>query len=529
MLDPLLRYAIAAAIAATAGRGLVRRGQHAALFPAPAGLLDAALDHGDSKFGRTSRTEVLGSLAARIDENGRTTADETAYADAALRLARDAELLFAARRLRAARRRGARAPSDALAADLAEPLASIGASEKVLSARPLDEDWQARNWAREARALAADILGVDDAGNPVKLVAAARQRFQEVAGDADATYLRYQGRRKAAVRVVCCVAAARGGLALRRFARSQGGVRAVAGRVAVTTKEIIERRLIVPAVEVLADLLSPSKEHLMADPASLQQAEATLEAMLTDWLRDRESTLSSDEIAALAKKGDLTSVGETLAAETRKPLTGLISGADTVSLHNPHAVAATRRLASAGNIVRALLIQLQASARDAQVALAAVDDLLAAQTVTIRALALVPALLLLVLLTKGVRILFLALFSRSVKRTDDVKSEAAATLQEMQRIALLARDDSEPLSDVALGALAVETFALSNLLRVHRARFKPARLRRLDRALRDLFAPLPARAVVAALDALERDHAFLRLSSAREPPPPLTLVWRDAP
>ena len=90
MLDPLLRYAIAAAIAATAGRGLVRRGQHAALFPAPAGLLDAALDHGDSKFGRTSRTEVLGSLAARIDENGRTTADETAYADAALRLARDA-------------------------------------------------------------------------------------------------------------------------------------------------------------------------------------------------------------------------------------------------------------------------------------------------------------------------------------------------------------------------------------------------------------------------------------------------------
>ena len=504
MLDPLLRYAIAAAIAATAGRGLVRRGQHAALFPAPAGLLDAALDHGDSKFGRTSRTEVLGSLAARIDENGRTTADETAYADAALRLARDAELLFAARRLRAARRRGARAPSDALAADLAEPLASSGAAENVRSARPPGaEAWQARTWAREARALAADILGVAET-TPVQLVAAARQRFQEVAGDADATYLRYQGRRKAAVRVVCCVAAARGGLALRRYARSQGGVFVITKRVAVTTREIVERRLIVPAVEVLADLLSPSKEHLMADPASLQQAEATLEAMLTDWLRDRESTLSSDEVAALAKKGDLTSVGETLAAETRKPLTGLISG----------------------NIVRALLIQLQASARDAQVALAAVDDLLAAQTVTIRALALVPALLLLVLLTKGVRILFLALFSRSVKRTDDVKSEAAATLQEMQRIALLARDDSEPLSDVALGALAVETFALSNLLRVHRARFKPARLRRLDRALRDLFAPLPARAVVAALDALERDHAFLRLSSAREPPPPLTLVWR---
>jgi len=504
MLDPLLRYAIAAAIAATAGRGLVRRGQHAALFPAPAGLLDAALDHGDSKFGRTSRTEVLGSLAQKLDENGRATADETAYADAALRLARDAELLFAARRLRAARRRGARAPSDALSEDLAEPLASIGAAEKVLSARPLDEDWQARNWAREARALAADILGVDET-TPVKLVAAARQRFQEVAGDADATYLRYRGRRKAAVRVVCCLGAVRGGLALRRFARSRGGVRTITKRVAVTTREIIERRLIVPAVEVLADLLSPSKEHLMADPASLQQAEATLEAMLTDWLRDREPTLSSEAVAALAKKGDLTSVGETLAAETRKPLTGLISG----------------------NIVRALLIQLQASARDAQVALAAVDDLLAAQTVTIRALALVPALLLLVLVSKGVRILFLALFSRSVKRTDDVKSEAAATLQEMQRIALLARDDSEPLSDVALGALAVETFALSNLLRVHRARFKPARLRRLDRALRDLFAPLPARAVVAALDALERDHAFLRLSNAREPPPPLTLVWRD--
>ena len=92
----------------------------------------------------------------------------------------------------------------------------------------------------------------------------------------------------------------RGGLALRRFARSRGGVRTITKRVAVTTREIIERRLIVPAVEVLADLLSPSKEHLMADPASLQQAEATLEAMLTDWLRDRESTLSSDEIAALS-------------------------------------------------------------------------------------------------------------------------------------------------------------------------------------------------------------------------------------
>ena len=164
-------------VAATAGRGLVRRGQHAALFPAPAGLRDSALDHGDSKFGRTSRTEVLGSLAARIDENGRTTADETAYADAALRLARDAELLFAARRLRAARRRGARAKPNALSEDLAEPLASIGAAEKVLSARPLDEDWQARNWARDARALAADILGVDET-TPVKLVAAARQRFQ---------------------------------------------------------------------------------------------------------------------------------------------------------------------------------------------------------------------------------------------------------------------------------------------------------------------------------------------------------------
>ena len=239
----------------------------------------------------------------------------------------------------------------------------------------------------------------------------------------------------------------------------------------------------------------------MADPASLQQAEATLEAMLTDWLRDRESTLSSDEIAALAKKGDLTSVGETLAAETRKPLTGLISGADTVSLHQPsrrrrdpstrlrrqHRPRAPDPVASVG--------ARRASGLGGGRRLIGCPD---GDDPRPRARARYYSL---VLLTKGVRILFLALFSRSVKRTDDVKSEAAATLQEMQRIALLARDDSEPLSDVALGALAVETFALSNLLRVHRARFKPARLRRLDRALRDLFAPLPARAVVAALDA----------------------------
>ena len=129
------------------------------------------------------------SLArARIDENGRTTADETAYADAA-RGWRATQLLFAARRCG---RRGAAARSkpNALSEDLAEPLASIGAARRS-RARPLDEDWQARNW-REARALAADISGVDET-TPAALRSGA-QRFQEVAGDADATYLRYQGR-----------------------------------------------------------------------------------------------------------------------------------------------------------------------------------------------------------------------------------------------------------------------------------------------------------------------------------------------
>jgi hypothetical protein len=512
MLDPLLRYAMAAAIAATAGRGLVRRGRHARALPAPVGLLDASLDHGDATFGRASRTEVLGSLAARLDANGRTAMpEETAYADAALRLARDAELLFSARRLRSARRRGAHAASDTLAADLAAPLAFIGAAERLLSARPLDEDWDSRAWAKNARSLAADILRVSPGASThestVLLVAAARRRRQEVAGDRDAAFLRAQGRRRGAARGLCVAAACRGGLAFKRFARSEGGVGVIATRVAETTKEIVARRLVDPAVDVLKDLLSPSKEHLMADPQSLRQAEATLETMLADWYGDRETTLSPEEVAARAKRGDLTSVGETLAAETRRPLSGLISG----------------------NIVRALLIQLQASARDAQVALSAVDDLLAAQTVTIRALALVPALLLLVLVSRGLKILFLALFSRSVKRTDEVQAEAAAALQEMRRVVLLARDDAEPLSDLLLGALAVEAYALASLLRVHRARFKPARLRRLDRSLRDLFAPLPARAVVAALAALERDHAFLGLATAREPPPPLTLVWKDSP
>merc|ERR1712147_486978 len=50
-----------------------------------------------------------------------------------------------------------------------------------------------------------------------------------------------------------------------------------------------------------------------------------------------------------------------------------------------------------------------------------------------------------------------------------------------------------------------------------------ARRARLDRALRDLFTPgLSARVLDRHLDMIEREHAFLRIGTARSAPPPLT-------
>ena len=57
-----------------------------------------------------------------------------------------------------------------------------------------------------------------------------------------------------------------------------------------------------------------------------------------------------------------------------------------------------------------------------------------------------------------------------------------------------------------------------------------ARRARLDRALRDLFTPgLSARVLDRHLDMIEREHAFLRIGTARSAPPPLTLVARARP
>ena len=133
--------------------------------------------------------------------------------------------------------------------------------------------------------------------------------------------------------------------------------------------------------------------------------------------------------------------------------------------------------------------------RATQAALAAVDDLLAAQTVTIRALALVPALLLLALPTKGVRILFLALFSHSCQthgrryeRGGGHPPGACSARSPGPRRQL------QPLSDVALGALGCRDLrALSNLSAVCTARFKGAAPGASSTApCADLFAPRPA-------------------------------------
>ena len=229
MLDPLLRYALAAAIAATAGRGLVRRGQHAALFPAPAGLLDAALDHGDSKFGRTSRTEVLGSLAARIDENGRTTADETAYADAALRLAREMRSSCSPRGGCGRRGAAAREPRPT------PSLRGSGGTAGAPSARR--RRCSARAAAR--RGLAGAELGARGScpRGGHDLGGRRRSKSCEARRSSQAAVPGGRGRRRRDVPplsgpaqgrgagVVCCVAAARGGLArCAALARSQGGV-----------------------------------------------------------------------------------------------------------------------------------------------------------------------------------------------------------------------------------------------------------------------------------------------------------------
>ena len=61
-----------------------------------------------------------------------------------------------------------------------------------------------------------------------------------------------------------------------------------------------------------------------------------------------------------------------------------------------------------------------------QQALAAVDDLLAAQAVTLRALALFPAVLLLAGAARVLRSAGVAVSSRSIKTTDDIAAELAA-------------------------------------------------------------------------------------------------------
>ena len=112
-------------------------------------------------------------------------------------------------------------------------------------------------------------------------------------------------------------------------------------------------------------LLLNEKKAILSDPRGLEDAERTLRTMLEAWLEDTQPQMAPDARAAAAASLDVSSVGAVLAGEVRHSVRNLING----------------------NIVRALLIHVQFVSKETQAAMAAVDDLLAANTATIQALA----------------------------------------------------------------------------------------------------------------------------------------------
>ena len=543
------------ALLASGGRRLWRRrgGVMHWLMSDGSSALDVSLDHGDlrtwSLAVEGSRSGMICELAEALDAEPSGVRDdggeewrqslEDRFADLALRLARDAELRAAARRVKSARalsaqhwrgteetvRRGAR-----LADDLEGPLTAVGAAERLLGTRPVARlragqggmsfSGGARDrsrWAAEALTAACAQLGVSrdlvddclrrkrDARGAVAaaLTAAAAARYGARSSDLDTLGLQTRLRRRACARVFGGAISLRCALAGRRALARRGGLVRVATDATASARLIAERRLVTPAREILDDLLLNQKKAIISDPRGLQDAEKTLRTMLDEWLEDtQQATMTKHERKRAVEALDMASVGDVLAKEVRHSVKNLING----------------------NIVRALLIHLQFVSKETQQAMTAVDDLLAANTATIQVLALFPALFLVYGIFVTSKSVLVAVLSESVKSTDQVQREMAATLSEMKRLVLLASDEARPLDDAAYGALALQAHVLMDRLARERARFEPARLARLDRALRDLFEPgLSARVLDRHLDMIEREHAFLQMGG-RTTTPPMTLL-----
>ena len=103
-------------------------------------------------------------------------------------------------------------------------------------------------------------------------------------------------------------------------------------------------------------------------------------------------------------------------------------------------------------------------------------------SVPAQVLALFPAVFLAYGLLRLARNVVVAVLSESVKSTEQVQREMAATLSEMKRLALLAGDANAPLDDAPFGALALLAHGLMGRLDRERARFEPARRRGGNRA-----------------------------------------------
>ena len=384
-------------VASCAAGPRTRRSAARRWFAPDDGDLDVSLDHGDvAAWGAASRSAALAELGEALDArpSGRARDDgddawraslEARYADAALRLARDAELRVAAKRVKSARALatwrggGASRPGARLADDLAAPLARVGRCERLLGARPAGGARAESAWAAEALAAAAAVLGVDggsvdararrrdDARRDVAalLTAAARAKVARQSRDLDTLGLRARLRRRLCGRIFALAAVARAGLAARRSLARRGGPLRVAADATLTARSIAERRLVAPAREILDDLLLNEKKAILSDPRGLEDAERTLRTMLEAWLEDTQPQMAPDARAAAAASLDVSSVGAVLAGEVRHSVRNLING----------------------NIVRALLIHVQFVSKETQAAMAAVDDLLAANTATIQALA----------------------------------------------------------------------------------------------------------------------------------------------
>lgn len=445
---------------------------------------------------------ALEQPSKRKKKSALRTAAERRYADAIVRCARDACLASAWTRHRNARDVQQVWRQRAFV-DLSATLASVGRLQQVLFA--LDDPKQAMNEA--ALALGCNITSLSFASIGDLVVATADAMTRERAGDEDARLLRRRARRRVIVRCVALAAVCRGLIGVRNFLLEYGGIKQLVGDATTRFRDVALRRVVEPTTALKDDLLLNKRRPGLADPKALQDAEASLEKMLEDWLADTSRRLSKDQRAKLAQAHDMSTVSEVLAQETRSAVKNLLSG----------------------NIVRALLLQLQFVTCEVYDGLNKLDDLLAANQATIQVLALFPAVFLAVTAVRLVRALVVALASESVKSTQTVVAEMAAVLNEAARLVLLAPPD-RPLDAPRLGALALHAHTLRTRAYKERARFNPNRLARLDRALCDLFRPgLTAAQIRELLLSIIWDHEFLRLATNPVVPPPLGLLPNDGP